>query len=189
MKPHEDPFVPLAAAAAATGFPTEADPGAREFAALASRPLAAHGTGLPAPGQPAVGRLLGFDLLGQPLVGGIAALPGERVPARSTVPLRRAQVGQGVVLLFEGGDARAPLIMGVLEAQPLQEDGGAAVAPASVQVDGQRQVIQAESEVVLRCGDASITLTRAGKVVIKGHYILSRSSGANKIKGAFIDIN
>jgi len=42
---------------------------------------------------------------------------------------------------------------------------------------------------VLRCGDASITLTRAGKVVIQGNYILSRSSGYNKIKGAAIDIN
>ena len=40
-----------------------------------------------------------------------------------------------------------------------------------------------------RCGDASITLTRAGKVIIKGNYILSRSSGYNKIKGAAVDIN
>ena len=50
-------------------------------------------------------------------------------------------------------------------------------------------MIEADREVVLRCGDASITLTRAGKVIIKGSYILSRSSGYNKIKGAAIDLN
>jgi hypothetical protein len=43
--------------------------------------------------------------------------------------------------------------------------------------------------VVLRCGDASITLTQAGKVIIRGNYIVSRSSGYNKIKGAAVDIN
>ena len=56
-------------------------------------------------------------------------------------------------------------------------------------VDGDRHVIEADREVVLRCGDASITLTRAGKVIIKGSYILSRSTGYHKIKGAAIDLN
>ena len=42
---------------------------------------------------------------------------------------------------------------------------------------------------MLRCGDASITLTRAGKVLIKENYVLSRSRGCNKIKGAAVDIN
>jgi len=59
----------------------------------------------------------------------------------------------------------------------------------SAQVDDQRVELTAEREIVLRCGDASITLTRAGKVIIKGAYILSRSSGYNKIKGAAVDIN
>ena len=68
----------------------------------------------------------------------------------------------------------------------------AAAVPAalvSVQADDDRFVLSAEREIVLRCGDASITLTRAGKVLIKGTYILSRSSGYNKIKGAAVDIN
>jgi hypothetical protein len=32
-------------------------------------------------------------------------------------------------------------------------------------------------------------LTRAGKVVIKGRYVVSRSSGDNKVKGASVEIN
>jgi hypothetical protein len=50
-------------------------------------------------------------------------------------------------------------------------------------------VLSAEREIVLRCGAASITLTRAGKILINGSYILSRSTGYNKIKGAAVGIN
>ncbi len=56
-------------------------------------------------------------------------------------------------------------------------------------VDGQRVVLQGARQVELRCGEASIVLTAAGKILIRGSYVLSRSSGANRIKGAFVDIN
>jgi len=59
----------------------------------------------------------------------------------------------------------------------------------SVQSDDNRLVLSAEREIVLKCGNASITLTRAGKVLINGTYVVSRSSGYNKIKGAAVDIN
>jgi hypothetical protein len=42
---------------------------------------------------------------------------------------------------------------------------------------------------VLRCGKASITLTRAGKVLIQGSYVLSRSTGVNRVKGGAVQIN
>jgi len=61
--------------------------------------------------------------------------------------------------------------------------------PDEVLVDGERLIFDAKKEIVLRCGEASITLTRAGKVLIKGAYVVSRSSGANKIKGASIALN
>ena len=35
----------------------------------------------------------------------------------------------------------------------------------------------------------SITLTGAGKVLIRGAYVLSRSSGVNKIKGGSVQLN
>jgi hypothetical protein len=137
---------------------------------------------------PVLGRLHGFDLLDQPLVTAVADCPGEVLTGRSTVALRRAMIGQAVVLLFEGGDVHAPIIIGVIEPRPLD-----AALPekkgVTVEIDDERHVIEAEREIVLRCGDASITLTRAGKVIIKGNYILSRSTGYNKIKGAAIDIN
>ena len=50
-------------------------------------------------------------------------------------------------------------------------------------------MLTAEHEIVLRCGKASLTLTRAGKVLIRGTYLLSRSSGVNRIKGGSVQIN
>ena len=50
-------------------------------------------------------------------------------------------------------------------------------------------VLSAEQEIVLHCGDASVTLTKAGKIILRGAYLLSRSSGVNRIKGASVQIN
>ena len=180
MGTFEDPFQPL-------GEVELAD----DFASLKQPPVSAAHLCFAAPiTSPAVGRLHGFDLLDQPLISNLAACPNELVTARSTVPLRRAMIGRDVVLLFDGGEARAPIIMGVIEQQARQKESVTVSAlGVMVEADGERHIIQAEREIVLRCGDASITLTRAGKVIIKGNYILSRASGYNKIKGAAIDIN
>ena len=58
-----------------------------------------------------------------------------------------------------------------------------------VHIDGQRVTFDAKKEIVLRCGKSSITLTRAGKVLIRGAYLLNRSSGVNRIKGGSVQIN
>ena len=50
-------------------------------------------------------------------------------------------------------------------------------------------MLSADKEIVLKCGKASITLTRAGKILIRGAYLLSRSSGPNRIKGGSIQLN
>lgn len=42
---------------------------------------------------------------------------------------------------------------------------------------------------MLRCGKASITLTRSGKIILRGTYISSRSSGVIRIKGGSVQIN
>ena len=84
---------------------------------------------------------------------------------------------------------RRPIVMGVLQGASQATSLAKPSASVEVKADGDRYVFSAEREIILRCGDASITLTRAGKVIIKGKYILSRSSGYNKIKGAAVDIN
>ena len=66
--------------------------------------------------------------------------------------------------------------------------GKPVVGGARVEIDGETLTLSAEREIVLRCGKASLTLTRAGKVLIRGAYLLSRSSGANRIKGGSVQI-
>lgn len=173
MTPQQDPFLPIAGPAAADST----------FAALSARPL--RGSDAPAGSHAStVARLESFDIDDRPLVT-TALCPGERLTARSTVALRQDMLGSEVVLAFPDGDVRRPVILGVIHAAT------PALPPKtlSVQVDNERVVLQAEREIVLRCGEASITLTRAGKVIISGHYVVSRSTGYNKIKGAAVDIN
>jgi hypothetical protein len=69
-----------------------------------------------------------------------------------------------------------------------QAEAGAASETESATVP-ERLELTASREIVLRCGDASITLTRAGKIILRGAYLLSRSSGVNKIKGGSVQIN
>jgi len=117
---------------------------------------------------------------GQP---GTAALA-----SRSVIDLHGAHIGCQVVLMFEAGDPTKPIIMGVLregQGWPLADPPG----QVEVDADGERLMVSAKEQVVLSCGKASITLTRAGKVLIQGSYVLSRSSGVNRIKGGSVQLN
>jgi hypothetical protein len=104
--------------------------------------------------------------------------------ARSVVDLHAAHIGCKVVLMFEGADAMKPIVMGVLR------DGEAERSDqVDVEADGQRMIVSAQQQLVLRCGKASITLTKAGKVLIEGSYLLSKSTGVNRIKGGSVQLN
>ena len=128
-----------------------------------------------------VGRILGIDAGGAVRVtfpGG----PSDGLCARALASLSAEDVGRDVALMFEGGDPERPLVMGRMHT------ASTALRP-EVQADGGRLEFEAEKEIVLRCGDASITLTRAGKILIRGAYVLSRSSGVNRIQGGTVEIN
>lgn len=117
---------------------------------------------------------------GQPCAGAIGA--------RSTVDLHGAHIGKRLVLMFEGGDPLRPIVIGVLrqgEGWPLEERPG----QVELDVDGERMTVSAREQLVLRCGKASVTLTKAGKVLIQGTYVSSRSSGVNRLKGGSIQLN
>jgi hypothetical protein len=159
----------------------------------APTPLAANGLAaeelLTSPPSPpridgvVVATLAGFDDGGSPRIT-FSGNPLRRpISARSTVALNPADVGRDVAVSFEQGDVARPIVLGKLW-QP-----GSPGPTVDAEVDQQRLVLSAEKEVVLQCGAASITLTKAGKILLRGTYILSRSSGANRIKGGSVEIN
>ena len=105
------------------------------------------------------------------------ALPGPAghgapLRARSSVDLHGAHIGSSVVLMFEHGDADSAHRDG--RAARTQRAGRWQTSPAQVEVDadGERMIVSAKEQLVLRCGKASITLTKAGKVLIEGSYVL-----------------
>lgn len=132
-----------------------------------------------------VGKLAGFDDAGRPLVSFVADVSREHVLARSAIQLKKEQVGSEVLLHFEHGDVRKPIVTGSL----CQPERSLPQIHLEGELDGERLVLTAEKEIVLRCGKASITLTQAGKVLIQGAYVLNRSSGVNRIKGGSVQIN
>lgn len=145
----------------------------------------------------AIGTLLALEQDGRARV----AVPGlthpPLPPARSLCPLDAGRIGAECAISFEAGDLARPVVLGFVHhpaeiAPACKEQPTVPPEPRETRdatIDGKRITFDAQEEIVLRCGQASITLTRAGKVLIRGAYVLSRSSGANRIKGGSVQIN
>jgi hypothetical protein len=136
-----------------------------------------------------MGTLVGFKDEGcTPLVMFVGQPGAAAVSSASIVDIHGIHIGRQVVLLFEHGDPRRPIIVGLVQSRqawPLPEQPG----QVEVEADGERLIVSAQEQLVLRCGKASITLTKTGKVLIQGAYVSNRSSGVMRIKGGSVQIN
>lgn len=131
--------------------------------------------------------------------------PGNQrgpLPAVSLVPLspkaiaNLAASGRAVFLTFDRGLPDRPVILGVVEVPRAALAEPTAVHAESTDqvrlralVDGREVLLQGTERIELKCGKASITLTKAGKIIIQGEYISSRSRGAHRIRGGSVQIN
>jgi hypothetical protein len=136
------------------------------------------------------GVFCGFDESGEPVVDFQANEGHNPVVAMTTTALVEKDKGREVVLLFEDGDPKRPIIVGVLQPSPTKgAENDTAVRPPAVEIDGERLIYTAGQEIVLRCGKASIQLLSDGTVRIKGSNVLSRASATNRIRGGNVQIN
>ena len=136
--------------------------------------------------QPTVGVLVAFADPTTPLVV-CGTADGAALQARTTIDLAPEHIGSEVLLVFAGGDTAQPIVIGRLRKSTAWPKD----APPQVDVDadGKRLTLAVKEQLVLRCGQASITLTAAGKVLIQGTYVSSRSTGVNRVKGGSVQIN
>ncbi|NGN43436.1 hypothetical protein G6N74_20400 [Mesorhizobium sp. CGMCC 1.15528] len=129
-----------------------------------------------------IGVFLGFEQ-NVPIV----VFPGnpieKAVPARSLAELTSEMVGTEVALLFQEGDLMRPLIVGRV-IQPSRKTTSRRVVH-----DGETVKITAENRLELRCGKAMIVMEKDGRIVIRGTYLTSHASAANRIRGGSVNLN
>ncbi len=106
---------------------------------------------------------------------------------------RAAQARQEALLLFEDGDPGRPVVIALLRSATPHLDavlaGPLPAAETTARVDGRRVEIEGREEVVLRCGKASVTLRRDGKVTVRGVNVVTQADGVQKIRGGKVEIN
>ena len=151
-------------------------------------PFLEPGAAPPGPALPGVcvGHVVGLDPERGVLVD-FPGNPGGPVPARLLAALDAPRLAaaaagrQPAALMFERGDPTLPLLVGLVEAMP--------TPTREATIDGKRLVLTGEEEIELRCGEASISLKKNGKLVIRGAYVETRAKGTNRIKGGSVQIN
>ncbi len=165
------------------------------------------------PGEIVIGVFTGLNDQGKPLVNFAYNEVSHPIVAITSVALNQKQTDRQVALMFEEGDIKKPIIMGVIHNQldeilenfeftaednareeassqnPTPETNDSTLKSEDAYLDGKRVVLEGKEEIVLKCGDASITLTKAGKILIRGKYLLNRSSGVNRIMGGSVQVN
>ncbi len=154
-------------------------------------------------GEIIIGSLVSINDSGQALVDFSLNPSNSPIQAMSTAPITQQQVNRQVALLFNQGDLRKPIIMGLIHS-PLQamldnfgeqpetekvEELAGDVNIDDVKFEGNKMIFEAQEEMVFKCGESSITLTKSGKVLIRGKYLLNRSSGVNRIMGGSVQVN
>ena len=140
-----------------------------------------------------VGRLMAGSVPGRLMVeldgNARGPLPARTVMALDQRALDEAIAVRRTAVLLLTGDPGLPIVVGLVAAEPgasllgalLAPAAGAAPAPAvpatsvepapsatpvEAHVDGKRVTIEGAEEIVLKCGQASITLRRNGKVIL-----------------------
>ena len=148
-----------------------------------------------------IGVVAGFSSNGEVLVAFGNNLQDLPIAAKAATSVSADDIGRQAAILFENGNVENPVVMGLIKNLPDNQEKIVNVPEtperdlesddevAEAVVDGERVVLQAKESIELKCGKASITLTKAGKIIVRGAYLSSKSSGVNRIHGGSVQIN
>ena len=173
------------------GSPTDAISASEMMQAVLSRPRAGNKLDTPSVDHISgviIGTLLEQAENGQPMVQYPGNPSDEPLPAISTVQMTEQDLHHEVALSFVEGNPTRPVILGLIQKIGPQQQT-TTDEKVNVHLDGEKLTLTADREIVLKCGKSSITLTRAGKIIVKGAYLSNYSTGVNRIKGGSVQIN
>ena len=141
------------------------------------------------PAEVVIGRIVGIGADGAPIVDFPQNPAGEPIQAMATARYDLGSTGRDVALMFLSGDPARPLAIGVVTHPDGKDPADATTAAGEPDEPPERLTLAATREIVLQCGRASLVLTRAGKVLVRGAYLSLRSTGMQRITGASVHIN
>ena len=139
------------------------------------------------------GHLRGLDAEGRPLFQPEGS--EERIPVAIGIEL-----SDGVIVRATRRERRAMVVrtadetprwilVGLVRERVGEKARDAKPGRLEVTVDGESVKFEAEHDIELKCGQASITLRYDGRIELRGTHILSASRGPNRVKGATIALN
>jgi hypothetical protein len=142
----------------------------------------------------AIGTLVHAEADGSLIQVQIPSLGLGPLCAVSMVSLGPQHIGQSLALGFEGSNAHRPVVLGLMmqahktiePSPPLPETDQHAVR---ITQNGRRVVVEAQTELELRCGEAVILLSEDGNIQIRGAYVTTHASASNRIRGGSVQIN
>lgn len=139
------------------------------------------------------GHLDGIDAEGRLLFSAEGA--EGRVPVAIGVELpddvlvRAANLGRRALVIRTNEDRPRWVLVGLVRERVATEGREEDPDRIHATVDGDTVELTGEREIELRCGKARITLREDGRIEVSGTYLLNRSRGPLKLKGATVEIN
>jgi hypothetical protein len=139
------------------------------------------------------GHLAGIDADGRVLFraeGAAEAVPvGIAMEISDGALVRAARSGRRAFVL-RTADARPRwLLTGLVRERVSAKARDAGPGQLEVKVDGETVRLEAQQQIELSCGKSSLLLRADGRVVLSGVYVVTKSNGPLKIKGATIALN
>ncbi|WP_157652788.1 DUF6484 domain-containing protein [Burkholderia ubonensis] len=120
---------------------------------------------------------------------------GAPLVAICAANITAADVGREVVLAFAQGDPGQPIVLGLLRRHEVdnQVESGtgihSAVPTAGSAADASHVCLEAAEAMTLRCGRASLTLNKDGRVIVRGMNVATYADGTLRLRGAVVELN